>query len=59
MTRGKLSFSGHSGTNKVSFQGRTSRSHELALGPYTLIITATNAAGQRSKPLQITFTIVR
>ncbi|HEX5853605.1 MAG TPA: Ig-like domain-containing protein [Solirubrobacteraceae bacterium] len=59
VTRGKLVFTGQPGTNKVSFQGRISRSKKLPPGPYTLIITATNAAGQRSSPKQLSFTIVR
>jgi N-acetylneuraminic acid mutarotase len=59
VTRGTLSFTGHAGTNKVSFQGRISHSKQLQAGTYTLIITATNAAGQRSSPKQLTFTIVR
>ena len=59
VTRGTLSFTGHAETNKVSFQGRISHSLELQPGTYTLIITATNAAGQRSAPKQLTFTIVR
>lgn len=59
VTRGKLAFTGHPGTNKVSFQGRISRSKKLQPGTYTLIITATNAAGQRSSPKQLSFTIVR
>ncbi len=59
VTRGTLSFTGHDGTNRVSFQGRISHSLELRPGTYTLIITATNAAGQRSAPKQLTFTIVK
>jgi Galactose oxidase, central domain/Kelch motif len=59
VTRGTLAFTGHAGTNKVAFQGRISRSKKLRLGTYTLIITATNTAGQRSTPKQLTFTIVK
>jgi hypothetical protein len=59
VTKGTLSFTGHAGTNHVSFQGRISRSKRLQLGTYTLIITATNAAGQGSSPKQLTFTIVK
>jgi hypothetical protein len=59
VTRGTLSFAGHSGTNKVSFQGRISHSKKLGLGSYMLVITATNAAGQRSSPRQLRFTIVK
>jgi FG-GAP repeat len=59
VTQGTLSFTGHARTNKVSFQGRISRSKKLRPGTYTLIITATSTAGQRSSPRQLTFTIVK
>jgi hypothetical protein len=55
---GTLSFTGHSATNKIVFQGRISRSHELAPGHYRLLITATNAAGVPSAPTSLSFTIV-
>jgi CSLREA domain-containing protein len=58
VTRGRLSFSGHSGTNRVSFQGRISRTKKLKPGRYTLTITATNATGQRSSAKALRFTIV-
>jgi hypothetical protein len=58
VTRAAMSFNGHQGLNKVAFQGRVSRSRTLGLGTYTLVITAINAAGQRSSPKQLTFTIV-
>jgi len=53
-----LSFTGHSGKNKVSFQGRISHSRKLPPGNYTLVITATNAAGH-SAPRSISFTILK
>jgi hypothetical protein len=59
VTRAAMSFSGHQGLNKVAFQGRVSGSKTLGLGTYTLVITATNIAGQRSSPKQLTFTIVK
>ena len=59
VTRGTLSFTGHGGTNKVSFQGRISASKKLPLGRYKLVIFATNAAGQRSSPKSLSFTIVK
>jgi streptogramin lyase len=59
VTVGRLSFTGHVGTNKVVFQGRISRSKKLKPGRYTLIITATNSAGVRSAPKSLSFTIVR
>jgi len=46
--RGTLSFNGHAGTNKVKFQGRLSRSKKLKPGRYTLTITTTDSAGNRS-----------
>jgi hypothetical protein len=59
VTRGTLAFTGHAGTNKIAFQGRLSRSKKFLPGTYTLGIVATNAAGQRSNPAQLTFTIVK
>jgi len=56
---GALAFTGHSGTNRVSFQGRISTSKKLAPGAYALVITATNSAGQRSQSRALGFTIVR
>ena len=55
---GTLSFSGHSATNKILFQGRISRTRMLAPGRYRLLITATNAAGVASAPASLSFTIV-
>lgn len=59
VTAATLSFTGHTGTNKVVFQGRVSRSKKLTPERYTLIITATNAAGQKSAPQTLGFTIVK
>jgi hypothetical protein len=59
VTRAAMSFNGHQGRDNVAFQGRVSRSKTLGLGTYTLIITATNTAGQRSSPKQLRFTIVK
>jgi hypothetical protein len=59
LTRGTLSFAGHSGRNRVSFQGRISARRKLPLGRYTLVITATNAAGQTSAPQRLSFAIVK
>jgi hypothetical protein len=44
--------------SKLSFQRRISASKRLKPGRYTLVITAMNAAGQRSKPQTLSFTIV-
>jgi hypothetical protein len=59
VTRGTLSFTGHSGTNNVVFAGRISRTDELKPGRYELIITTTNSTGQRSAPVSLSFTILR
>lgn len=59
VTAGTLSFAGHSATNKVVFQGRTSHSKKLLPGRYTLIVTAVNAAGEKSAPEKLSFTIVK
>jgi hypothetical protein len=54
---GVLSVAGLMGMNKVGFQGGVLHS-KLRPGRYTLMITATNAAGQRSSPKSLGFTIV-
>jgi uncharacterized delta-60 repeat protein len=59
VTVATLRFNGHAGTNKVVFQGRVSSRLKLKLGRYALVITATNAAGARSAPASLSFTIVR
>jgi hypothetical protein len=59
LNAGTLPFTGHLGTNKVSFEGRTTGSKKLQPGTYTLTVTATNAGGRRSSPKQLTFTIVK
>jgi hypothetical protein len=56
---GTLTFPGHSGTDKVAFQGRISPKEKLKPGRYTLSITATNTAGMRSAPKALSFTIVK
>jgi hypothetical protein len=59
VTAGSLTFTGHGGTNEVVFQGRISPLEKLKPGRYTVVITATNASGQRSQPVSLTFTIVK
>jgi hypothetical protein len=59
VTQGTLTFVGHSGLNRVAFQGRISRSKKLPLGAYTMQITALNSVGKRSSPRTLNFTIVR
>jgi hypothetical protein len=57
--RGILTVNAHAGTNKVRFQGRLSRTKKLKPGRYTLTITATDSAGNRSNAKAKSFTIVR
>jgi len=59
VAQGTFTFKGHSGLNKVVFQGRISRSRRLPLGAYTLQIIAVNSAGKRSSPRSLKFTIVK
>ncbi len=56
---GVLRFGAHRGANRVVFQGRISRSKRLKPGRYTLVITATNTAGQQSNRQSLRFTIVK
>ena len=59
VTRGTLVLTGHAGVNKLSFQGRITRAKKFPLGRYALLITATNASGQRSGATTLRFTIVK
>jgi hypothetical protein len=54
-----ISFTVHGGANNVVFQGRVSGSRKLKPGSHTLVITATNSAGQRSQSVSLGFTIVK
>jgi hypothetical protein len=53
-----LAFAGHAGKNRIFFDGRISPSKTLVPGRYALVITATDAAGRRSQPRSLSFTIV-
>ena len=55
---GTLSFAGHSGINKVIFQGWLSPSNRLEPSRYLLVISATNAVGT-SAPQMLRFTIAK
>ncbi|HEY5344369.1 MAG TPA: PKD domain-containing protein [Solirubrobacteraceae bacterium] len=57
--RGTLSFGATSGRSNLSFQGRVSRQGSLKPGRYLVTITAVNAAGERSSPTSLAFTIVK
>jgi DNA-binding beta-propeller fold protein YncE len=54
---GQLIVNARAGANKVRFAGRISPGKTLRPGRYTLAITARNAAGQRSQPRALSFTI--
>jgi hypothetical protein len=56
---GTLRLSVPGGANSVSFHGPISRSEALTVASYTLVITATNAAGYRSAPARLRFVIVK
>jgi hypothetical protein len=58
VTQGTLSFSGHSGLNRVVFQGSISSAKKLGPGSYTLVISASSAGG-RASPRSLSFTIVK
>jgi hypothetical protein len=58
VTAGSLTFTGRAAVNHVRFAGRLTKTHQLALGEYTMTITATASESHASaKPL--TFTISR
>ena len=59
LTRGTLSLAAHAGANKLAFQGLIAHSKKLPLGRYTLLVTASNKAGQRSRAQALHFTIAR
>ncbi|HEY2719193.1 MAG TPA: choice-of-anchor Q domain-containing protein, partial [Solirubrobacteraceae bacterium] len=58
VTRGAFTLTGYAGLNKVSFQGRISRSGKLKPGSYKVQIAASTAAG-RSRTQTLSFTIVK
>jgi hypothetical protein len=47
---GSISVAAKAGKNRVRFQGRLTKSRKLAAGGYTLVLTAKDAAGNKSKP---------
>ena len=59
VTAATLSLTAPSGTDKLAFAGRISRTRKLSLGSYTATITATNASGESSAPKSLRFTIVK
>ena len=59
LAAGALTLAARTGSNSVVFQGRISAHKRLAVGRYTLTITATNTAGVRSTAHSLSFTIVK
>jgi hypothetical protein len=59
VSAGSLRFQAHADTNPVRFKGRLSATKKLRPGRYTLIITATDVAGQRSNSKSLSFMIVQ
>ena len=54
---GKLVRTGKKGANRLKFSGRIGR-RALKRGRYRAVITATDAAGNRSAPRRVKFRIV-
>ncbi len=59
ITAGSLGWGGHAGLNRVSFEGRLSRTKKLTIGSYRLTVDATDSAGTRSLSQTASFTIVQ
>jgi hypothetical protein len=57
-TAGTLSFTGHSGTNTVVFDGRVSATDKLKPGSYTVAIGATSSS-LTATPSSLSFTIAK
>ena len=56
---GALTLTVHPGRSRIRFEGRMSRTGELALGQHTVQIAAVNQAGQRTTSRSLHFTIVK
>ena len=56
---GAISLAGHAESNRITFQGRLSSHRSLPPGSYAMTMTARDAAGLRSAPAALRFTIVR
>jgi hypothetical protein len=57
LAAGSLALSGHAGSNKVSFQGRLSRTRTLAAGTYAVIASGRDARGVQAASRPLSFTI--
>jgi hypothetical protein len=55
--RGRLLRAGTAGANRIVFSGRIGASG-LPTGAYRLVVTATDATGARSRPLNVVFRVV-
>jgi hypothetical protein len=58
VTVGAIAARAGSGSNRVGFNGRV-RDRALTPGGYVATLTATDAAGNRSRPVTVTFTLIR
>lgn len=58
VVRGAISRQGVAGPNSVRFAGIISRARRLPPGRYVLVLSAINAAGERSAARSIAFTII-
>jgi hypothetical protein len=59
LVAGTLKLAAHKGANHIHFQGRLSHPRTLKPGRYTLAISASNAARQRTTSRSLSFTIVK
>jgi streptogramin lyase len=58
VTAATASLAAYAGLDRIAFQGRVARSKRLALGRYSVLVTATNSVG-RSQTSTLSFSIVR
>jgi hypothetical protein len=59
VSAGALRLNGRTGANRVTFQGRLSRTRRLRPGKYAVVVQAANSAGQRATSKRLRFTIVK
>jgi hypothetical protein len=57
--KGVLSLSAKAGTDRITFQGRLSRTQRLTPGSHSVTVTATNADRVTSDPKSLSFTIAK
>lgn len=56
---GRILLAGRAGAQRVRFEGRLTRSRTLRPGSYRLLLTAVDAAGNRSATTALAFTLLR